>query len=281
MINFLKQMAKKFIGFFRIGPGRRMFWIGKNENCPNFGDLIGPYLYQKITGSEPKFSTTSNLSLKSVYMSAGSIMSWCRENSIIWGSGIVYREQKFPKPKKVYSVRGPLTREAFLKQGYTCPPVYGDPGLLMPIFYTKNNINPRFKLGVVPHYVDKELAVERIKSNSSTTFIDVFKPIEKVIDDICNCEVIVSSSLHGVIIANAYGIPVIWCKFSDLLWGDDIKFHDHFASLNIFNITPLNLFDNVEFIDSDNLNYKTILVEPRKLHEVQEKLIANCPFFKK
>lgn len=285
MINSIKKTIKSTVRLIRIAPGDKMFWTGREKNCPNFGDLIGPYLFEKITGKRPRFTPTSNLSINCVFMSAGSIMSWCRENSVIWGSGIVYRGQKFPKPQAVYAVRGPITRDHFIEQGYDCPKVYGDPGLLMPLFYnpknkaTKNKATKN-KIGVVPHYVDKKISKRYIIENDSLIFIDVFKPIENVIDEILSCEVIISSSLHGLIIAHAYNMPAIWCKFSENLWGDDVKFQDHFLSLDISDVNPVKIDKILDLSELDFICRGAIAVDPLKLSKIQKELLKQCPFRK-
>jgi len=56
-------------------------------------------------------------------------------------------------------------------------------------------------------------------------------PLE-VARQIASCRKIVSSSLHGIIAAHAYGIPAAWVEFSNQLAGDGIKFADHFASVS-------------------------------------------------
>lgn len=277
-MRIIKSFVKGTIRLFRKGPGNRMFWTGREEKCPNFGDLIGPYLFEKITGITPTFAHTSNLSFNSVYMSAGSLMSWCRENSVIWGSGIVQRGQKFPKPQAVYAVRGPITRAHFIDQGYDCPEVYGDPGLLMPFFYKPKNVVRKYKIGIVPHYVDKNISRAYIPQSSSLKFIDVFDPIEEIVDQILSCEFILSSSLHGLIIANAYNIPTIWCKFSDKLWGDNVKFHDYFSSLDISNAKPLEINDALTLTELEEMRAKAITPDSIKLRRIQDELLRQCPF---
>mgnify|MGYP001769832243 CR=1 FL=1 len=74
--------------------------------------------------------------------------------------------------------------------------------------------------------------------------------MEAVIDKILSCRHIVSSSLHGIITANAYGIPVRWIQFDTNVFGDNTKYYDHFASIG----RPTETF-------IDALNYKKVPVD--------------------
>ena len=68
-------------------------------------------------------------------MCIGSIMDWMTNNeSYIWGSGVRDNTNKLKcKPHKVLAVRGPLSRQYLIDNGVDCPPVYGDPALLLPL----------------------------------------------------------------------------------------------------------------------------------------------------
>ena len=61
----------------------------------------------------------------------------------------------------------------------------------------------------------------------------------------CACEVIVSSSLHGLIIADAYGIPTVWAKFGNDINGNDFKFYDYYWSLGMSDIKPLEIYKDL------------------------------------
>ena len=71
----------------------------------------------------------------------------------------------------------------------------------------------------------------------------------KIIDEINSCQVIISSSLHGIITCHAYNIPCLWYKFSEKIVGDGIKFADYFSSVNIKPYNPFKLHLNTKAID--------------------------------
>ena len=52
---------------------------------------------------------------------------------------------------------------------------------------------------------------------------------QNVINYICSCKAIISSSLHGLICSDAYNIPNVWLDEFKLQEGD-FKFKDYFAS---------------------------------------------------
>lgn len=74
-----------------------------------------------------------------------------------------------------------------------------------------------------------------------------FKNFEVVINDILSCEKTISSSLHGLIVSDAYSIPNKWIQFNNEINGDDTKFFDYFESVSRKDRTPI-----------DCMNYKKI-----------------------
>jgi hypothetical protein len=199
----------------------------------NFGDWIGPFLFRALTGKEPVFALPNSFSRSTVYMTAGSILGLARENCIVWGSGILSRTVAFPRPASITAVRGPYTRERVLALGYACPEVYGDPALLLPKLLPSTGGPPCRPLGVVPHFRELDETRRAFEGSEGVRIVDVRLPIEEVVREIVGCERIVSSSLHGLVVAHAYRVPAGWASFGGKLRGDQVKFLDHFASLGI------------------------------------------------
>jgi pyruvyltransferase len=208
-------------------------WWWSKEN--NFGDWIGPWLCKKITGHMPSKPTHSTLARPSVY-SVGSIISQLMPGAIVWGSGIIKFECRpmSGKPKKVGSVRGPLTRRRLLQCSIPCPAIYGDAAMIMQRYAPNPVEGPKkYKLGIIPHYVDyKEMMAHPISKDPRVLVIDLrTRDVDKVLSQLWQCEQTISSSLHGVIISVAYGIPTRWFMISNKIFGNHVKYFDFFLSL--------------------------------------------------
>ena len=203
----------------------------------NFGDELNFHILKSLT-NKPLFNLPSTFLCKNrenILMIGSIIESLANKESIIWGSGAMYGGEKvlYEKPKKVLAVRGPLTRKYLLSQGVDCPEVYGDPALLLPKIYNPL-IEKKYKLGVIPHNIDFENEhLSELKKDVEVKIIKLkgYEDWHKVIDEICECEFIISSSLHGLIISDAYGIPNLWIKLSNKVLGGDFKYLDYFMSV--------------------------------------------------
>lgn len=216
---------------------------------PNVGDALNVYLVEKITGREV-------VEVKSGWLrhilGVGSIMHLANSRSVVWGSGIIEESQvpagKIVKGMKFSALRGFKSRDVIsgiLNNKLSCP--LGDPAVLMPLFYSPI-VKKKYRLGVVPHYVDKEMApFKRFLSQSGAKLIDVELPVEAFIRELLQCEVVVSSSLHGLILSDSYGIPNAWVKFSDKIIGGDFKFLDYYSTTDLDKPSPVDL-SSVEYI---------------------------------
>lgn len=243
----------------------RLFWF---KNTQNFGDSLNPILLRTLTGKPVKW--VKFYTPEPHYISIGSILETATKDTVVWGSGFISEEKHcFEKPQKICAVRGPKSREILINDGIECPEIYGDPALLLPKIYSPV-IQKKYKLGIIPHFIDKDNAwLQSIKQNSDVKFIDIQNPnIFEVIDEILSCEKIASSSLHGIIVADAYHIPSLWIEFSDKVMGKGFKFLDYFLSVNRKDTKPLLINEKVTVEEIENHFYKySIEININKLLE--------------
>ena len=128
-----------------------------------------------------------------------------------------------------HAVRGPLTRKIVTDAGFSCPEIYGDPAILMPYIYRVSK-QIDCKIGIIPHYVDKKLVSHLRGVHKDVRILDIQGDIPEVMNEVARCKVILSSSLHGVIIAEALGRKACYVQMSNGVVGGDFKFKDYYAS---------------------------------------------------
>jgi pyruvyltransferase len=274
----MNSLFKAIISFF-LPPA--LYWSTSKNGLENYGDILGPYLFEKLTLKKPILAKSPHdrryrYFIKN-YITVGSVVSVASVNSVVWGSGIIKKNDRVRKAS-FKAVRGPLTRQRILELGFSCPETYGDPAILLPLFYAPRIVK-KYKLGIVPHYVDYDAVFAQYNSVEGVTIIKLHSNnIEKTTDEILACEQILSSSLHGLIVPQAYGIKATWAKFSDKLTGDDVKFYDYFASVGIVS---------TQFVDLQKSTLTTLpllsgqIIDKNQLKKIQEELLYSCPFISK
>lgn len=217
------RRASVLAGFVRAAAGLPrdtipMFWF---NSTPNFGDSLARVVVQWVSSGTPILVSGR---CRRKLLAVGSVLHHLAEGDIVWGAGAI-RNRPIVPPADVrfLAVRGPLTRDQI--QG-DVPDIFGDPAILLPMLYSPV-VGKRFRLGVVPHYIDRGLVQV---SDPAIRLIDVQAEWRTVVDGIVSCEGILSSSLHGLIVAEAYGIPAVWMVASDRVIGDGFKFRDYYLS---------------------------------------------------
>lgn len=184
---------------FRSKPIKAYWW----NTRPNFGDGLAPLLLNRFADVECQWDTVSRSSVVSV----GSVLEhvpplW---DGYIIGTGKLYEESRvhlYGSATNVLALRGPLS-----KRFYPGDCALGDPGLL-----ADQLLGPQeqiFDLGIVPHWSDIALPIDRrfVSDKWSSVVIDTTADPLSVVRLIGQCKKIVSSSLHGLVVADAYGIP--------------------------------------------------------------------------
>lgn len=210
-----------------------------NPGIRNWGDDMNPWLFSHIVGKEP---VRSSCRMYPKLLLAGSILSDAGPKDECWGTGFISVPQdRFKSFAKVHAVRGRLTAEILGAAEMDVPSVYGDPGLLVSRFI-EFPLEKRFKVSVVPHYCDIHDATVFCREHGFN-LIPVDIGIEDFMQRVSGSERVVSSSLHGIICAESFGVEAHWVKFTDLIIGGDFKFFDYISGTgrSISFVRPLDL----------------------------------------
>lgn len=268
-------------------------------NEPNFGDAVSPLLIEELSGASVQYkeiSLSRSQRLKALFTMdyeqlkislfpwqkvlgcVGSILSWLPKGSQVWGSGFMNQDSKF-RGGEIFAVRGKLTSDSLVKQGFQRCDVYGDPALLLPLWLKPSSKKQRF-LGIIPHHSEVDYFIE--KYSDKYFIIDLrTKNVHRIVEEINSCEYILSTSLHGVIVAHAYDIPALWIK-KGYIGTDGFKFHDYFSSVKIPLYHGITDIDEILKNDSrvlelfDEYNDRSLLNVD--LFSLQRNLLRSFPY---
>ena len=243
-----------------LGNKITAYWFARLANC---GDLITPLLLKEY-GFTPVHCSIKRAQV----LSTGSILGWAPEDYAghIVGSGLMIDTVRHFRKAKIWAVRGELTRQRI---GAPKDVVLGDPGLLASRLL-KRKQSKRYTLGIIPHFNDKKdprIAKIKRKYENDVLVIDVIRQPLTVFEDIDQCEFILSSSLHGIIFADSFGIPNSWIYLSDKVYGEGFKFYDYCSAIGT-SLKPLYLDGNESL--SELLKYPR--QQPAAIEEVKERL---------
>jgi pyruvyltransferase len=242
----------------------KAYWWRK---VPNFGDAINPLLLRGLSGLSLEWSDApgdNNLAC------VGSIVSHAKPGWVVWGAGCISADCPIPTGLTVIAVRGPLTRQRMLHAGYQVPAVFGDPGLLMPLVKPLEAGQISHEWGIIPHFSDfGHPAMKQFQSSSKlgrllgkfrsrkAICINPMGSVRTYLKQFSRCRAIASSSLHGLIMAEAYGKPSVWIRLEDGtgktcgMNGGEFKFFDFYQGISKPDVTPLVLKSQ---LDIDALN---------------------------
>ncbi len=185
-----------------------LFYWKPSQDEDNFGDALSPLIVEKIVG-RPLNTESSNQQLVAI----GSILHFARNNDIIWGSGV--HEDNLQGLKKISSlnvraVRGPLTRKYLIDKKIPCPEIYGDPALLLQTLFPELKPNPILDYIVIPNL--REISQYEGLPNLVLPTENYMEIIQKILE----AKLVISGSLHGIIVAESFGIPAIFLRLTQI-----------------------------------------------------------------
>ena len=263
-----------YLYWWRGGLTKRYFFSNLlyrvRNNLPiiinNFGDQLSPVIVKRLSGKEVVFSKKKKL------VALGSLFSCVRAGDVVWGTGMMRATDIPPSDIDIAAVRGPLTAKRLIANGIDCPDVYGDPALLISYLF-RVVTKKRYRVGIVPHYEDLELIKKEIR-DPAVKIISPLNDFRQVILEVNSCEVILASSLHGVIISESYSIPTAYVLMSEKTGGGIFKYEDYFQSTG----RDLILSDWRGGIDIDDAVKKAL--QGRKPVIDLNRLLLSFPFLK-
>ncbi|ALP54081.1 hypothetical protein Tel_13590 [Candidatus Tenderia electrophaga] len=201
------------------------YWRGANDQ--NFGDqlnvdLIRYYGFQPVPCAPGKAEVFAIGSILHRYAKG--------HDGIVAGSGYIKPPQHITiNPKNTIALRGPKTNSYFKKDDIPLC----DPGILAKRIF--GSFSTQHQIGIVPHFRDQDdpQLLSFLNNHPAIKLIDVLQKPEAVVREIAQCETILSSSLHGLVVADSYNIPAVWINFDDRQEGGEFKYLDYHGSLGI------------------------------------------------
>jgi pyruvyltransferase len=241
--------------------------------APNFGDLLSPWLVAQMTGREVVKAAED----RPHYVAIGSILGLASPQAVVWGAGSFGTEDpsRFAEEATYTAVRGPLSRKRLTKLGIEVPRVFGDPALLVPAYYSPK-VEKTHRYGVLARWSEDRWREAGI--GPDVKLIDLGRTdVEGVIDDLLSCRYIVTGSLHGLVMADAYGIPSAWVM-TGTAEGGEFKFFDYFTTVNkLRNAQP---FDFSQPVTAARLR-GSLDFDSRPIRFDHRALLDACPFLQR
>lgn len=244
------------------------YWTGVD----NLGDALAPAIYAWML-QKNGLSTTLKTKKKYVHLlTVGSVLGEDVFDATVWGSGIhkieainQIRVVKRIRKLDIRAVRGPVTRAVLKEDGYDCPAVYGDPAILLPnIYHPGVRSEAKYEVGLIRHFREAENFEDAVddlhKIDVVTTDYMAF------VDELLKCRKVISSSLHGIILAESYGIPAVFLV--EGIGEELIKFYDWYFSTGRYTVKIARSLK------------EALSMEPMplpQLEEMREKLIDCFP----
>lgn len=219
----------------RKPPSRRRkrvvdLWWSRSRS--NFGDALNPLIVEAVFKSKVRWAAPEEADLFAI----GSLVQRVRTGRVrddvtVWGSGYIGAPDRpdLAAEADYIAVRGRHTRDALgdLASGAAL----GDPGLLVGRLLRPPAVK-RSGVVLVPHFADQRNPTFRSwATQEDVRTVDVgLSPVE-VVNAISTADFVISSSLHGLVVADSLGIPNAWAPVSDLVTGDGFKFRDYYSAL--------------------------------------------------
>jgi len=241
---------------------RRLAWKlrhlgGRIVHHHNFGDYLSYQLVSWLASSRVLLADQSE---SGKLLAIGSILWSLQDDDVIWGSG-AHRPGQIPRRSNVrcLAVRGPLTLQELRRANVVsadCRPLFFDPGVLVSLLFPglKTLSSVPGKTLVIPHYSDLATVHQMVsKLDLPVDVVNPFRRPIRIAEMITRSERVISSSLHGLIFADALGIPAIPLRL-DGNKEPPFKYEDYFEGTG--RSAPRFSSDIVDALDRDPRSFR-------------------------
>ncbi|WP_339748330.1 polysaccharide pyruvyl transferase family protein [uncultured Rubinisphaera sp.] len=261
----------------------RLHWWRTNEKQNNFGDELSRFICEQLSKQWTEWAPLEDSQLVSIGSLLASHLNpdfcWEKYTGSIWGTGfMIAGEQIDLSQVKVFALRGRYSlNQAQINQRENI--ALGDPGLLSHLL-VRRKISQRYPLGIMPHWSDSFHPYFRgiTEKHPEICLMSPMEPVDTIIEKICSCENILSSSLHGLIVADAFGIPNRWLRLNtgqeDVNGATLFKFRDYYSLFGLEKMTPVAINDCLS--RNEILNHMHGYHRPG-LEQIQQSLIQSFP----
>tara|TARA_R110002049_G_scaffold98763_1_gene240607 strand:- start:115 stop:1971 length:1857 start_codon:yes stop_codon:yes gene_type:complete len=209
----------------------------------NAGDLLNTNIVSAASGRSIYFSRDKT---KPFLLSSGSVLSGATKTTVVWGSGLMHPDRGLiaGRPENIYLLRGKQTHAALCASGLNP----GDIPLGDPLFLAADALGIERcgticnRIGVMPHYADRSSPLIRalIKQDNAVDLNVHSDPIA-LMHQIAACDQVITTCLHGLILAESLGIPSLWVKTDKVFAGDGFEFLDWFSICRTPQAAPWSL----------------------------------------
>ncbi len=190
----------------------KVFWWSPSGDLAgeeNVGDTLGPAIVNQL--AQDRGYKRWHPAFENRLFAVGSTLHYARDEDVVWGGGVNGKisdtAHQFTS-LDVRAVRGPRTKRFLDGIGVRCPSVFGDPGVLCSLLWPLDKPVRRRRVTYVPHFREDVCR----HSNCELDQVQVLSPLcpmFRVFETIVSSSLVLSSSLHGIVIAESYGVPAV------------------------------------------------------------------------
>lgn len=262
-------------------------------NCKNFGDRLNTLILEKFLGTKICWSPYE----KATIIGIGSIIeAILRKNDkrasnsgdvYCFSSGFAKKEQitdlastqkpSLLRPVKYWALRGLKTKQLLIDYGLLSNDenvVLGDGGLLASFLLDKMPIK-KYKVGIVPHEAEKSYKIfsDLRKIIPNSVILNAREDPLKFMRQIAECETIISTAMHPLIVSDSLGIPNLWIRLdSNKSVTDLFKFEDYYSVYGLEK-RPLSIND----VDSQIYNriIESYNIPKTKVENIKNDLVVS------